>query len=124
VPDFGGPCDPPTGWLRATRIELRSNDTSRHRRARSSPVLRAVVLAGVAGKLGVQITQTMSPVYRADRAEELERSARPNAYCWFSFALVAVACACLIVAAALGEAVLLATAVVLALSAATLASCA
>ena len=66
----------------------------------------------------------MSPAYRADRAEELERSVRPNAYCWFSFALVAVACVCLIVAAALGEAWLLAIAVALALSAAALAACA
>ena len=48
---------------------------------------------------------TMSRAYRADRAEELERAARPNAYCWFSFALVTVACACLILAAAIGAAV-------------------
>ena len=67
---------------------------------------------------------TMSPVYRADRAEELERSVRPNAYCWFSFALVSVACACLIVAAALGQVALLAIAVGLALLAAALATCA
>jgi hypothetical protein len=66
----------------------------------------------------------MSRAYRADRAEELERSARPSAYCWLSFGLVVLASACLVAAAASGEAWLLAIAVGLALLAAALGSCA
>ena len=65
----------------------------------------------------------MSRAYRADRAEELERAARPNAYCWFSFALVTVGCACLILAAATGAAWLLAIAVGAALLAAAVGTC-
>ena len=67
---------------------------------------------------------TMSRAYRADRAEELERAARPNAYCWFSFALVTVACACLILAAATAAMWLLAIAVGVALLAAAVGMCA
>lgn len=67
---------------------------------------------------------TTSNTYRAGRAEELEQSARRNAYRWFSLALVALACACLIAAAVLGEAWLLVIAVGLALLAAALSSCA
>jgi hypothetical protein len=72
----------------------------------------------------VLASATISTAYRADRAEELEPSLRPNAYCWFSLALVALACASLIVVAVLGEAWLLVIAVGLALLAAALASCA
>ena len=65
----------------------------------------------------------MAPAYRADRAE-LERPTRPSAYCWASLALVALACACLIFAAATGEPWLLAVAVGVAVLAAAMATCA
>ena len=70
------------------------------------------------------VSATVSPAYRAERAEELERPSRPSAYCWLSLALVAAAFAWLIVAAVVGQAWLLAIAVGLALAAAGLTSCA
>jgi len=72
----------------------------------------------------VLASSTMAPAYRANRAEELERSPRPSAYGWASLALVALACACLIFAAATGEPWLLAIAVGVALLAAAVATCA
>ena len=77
------------------------------------------------GRVGELLASaTMSTAYRADRAEELERPTRPTAYCWFSLALVALACACLIFAAATGAAWLLTVAVAVALLAAAVATCA
>ena len=98
-----------------------STDTAR-RPDHDAGRIRRYVRSRRAGE--VLASATMAPTYRADRAEELERSARPNAYCWVSLGLVALACVCLIVAAVSGEAWLLAIAVGLALLAAALASCA
>ena len=66
----------------------------------------------------------MSRAYRADRAEELERAARPSAYCWFSFALVTVGRARLILAAATAAMWLLVIAVGVAFGAAAVGTCA
>jgi hypothetical protein len=63
----------------------------------------------------------MSTAYRADRADELKRPSR--AYCRFSLGLVAMATACLILAAVVAEPALLALAVGLALLSAALADC-
>jgi len=73
------------------------------------------------GRVGELLASaTMSTAYRADCTEELERPTRPSAYCWFSLALVGLACACLIFAPATGAAWLLAVA----LLAAAVATCA
>ena len=98
-----------------------STDTAR-RPDHDAGRVRRYVRSRRAGE--VLASATMAPAYRADRAEELERSARPSAYCWASLALVALACACLIFAAVTGEAWLLAIAVGVALLAAAVATCA
>ena len=98
-----------------------STDTAR-RPHHDAGRIRRYVRSRRAGE--VVASATMAPAYRVDRAEELERPTRPSVYCWFSLGLVALACACLIFAAATGEPWLLAIAVGVALLAAAVGTCA